>query len=585
MPGRLPADALGRSRMKQIAKLFRSFAGGILAIALFDAISTLCSLFMPYLMSGIVNQGIAEKNLERIYELGGQMLLLAAVGLVCALFTAKINAWVAGGFTYEMQNMMLQKINSLTFEEYSSIGTSSLLTRSTDDVMTLQEVAGSMAYALVSVPIMIIGGIVLSFFQDRTVALVMIVMVPLALFLVSRITKRLGGLWEFADKKMDDQNRMVRERLAGLRVIRAFDREAFEHQRISEATTQMTGSLIKSNVLSGLINPVCLFLLNMVSVLVLYVGSVKIASGALLTAGDLIAVVQYIALISNGVLALSWTIAWLPHVRVSLRRINEVLQLEGTKQEGWGEKLGGSVQLSHVSFTYPDSETETLHDVSMDIREGEQVAIIGGTGSGKSTVIKLLLAFYRPDSGEIRLGGKDYRQTTRESIRDNLSVALQKSMIFEGTAGENIRMGKPDATDDEVMEAAEIAHIGEFIREQKEKLNYRLAQLGTNISGGQKQRFGIARTIIKPASVYVFDDSFSALDYLTESRLRRALNRYLTGKTQIIVTQRAATAMRCDRIYVMDQGETVGSGTHEELMKNCRIYQEIYHSQLGGDEA
>lgn len=571
--------------MKEILKLFRPFVKGMLLIALLNAVSTLCSLLMPYLMSGIVNDGIAAKSLETIYRLGGQMFILAAAGLAASLLNTWVNSKVASGFTYELQNKMLQKINSLTFEEYSSVGTSSLLTRCTDDVLTLQEVAASIAYAVVSIPIMIIGGIVMTFSQDWTIALPMIVVVPAALIFVRWLAKKMDKLWDLADKRMDDQNRMMRERLSGLRVIRAFDREEFEHGRVAGATTEMTGSLIKSNVLSGFIDPVCMFLLNMVTVIILYVGSRRIAQGSLLTAGDLVAAVQYIALITNGILALSWTIAWLPHVRVSMRRINEVLKMEGVKQEGWGEKLGGSVRLSHVSFTYPDSEVESLHDVSMEIAEGEQVAIIGGTGSGKSTVTKLLMAFYRPDSGNIFLDGRDYQDISRETVRDNLSVALQKSMIFEGTAGENIRMGRPTATDEEVMEVADIAHIGGFIREQKEDLNYRLAQLGANISGGQKQRFGIARTIIKPASVYIFDDSFSALDYLTESRLRRALNRYLTGKTQIIITQRAATAMRCDHIYVMEQGEVVGFGTHEELIKNCQVYQEIYHSQLGGDEA
>lgn len=571
--------------MKEILKLFRPFVKGMLLIALLNAVSTLCSLFMPYLMSGIVNDGIAMKNLDTIYRLGGLMLVLAVAGLLTSLLNTWVNSKVASHFTYELQVKMLQKINSLTFEEYSSVGTSSLLTRCTDDVMTLQEVAASFAYAVVSIPIMIIGGIVMTFSQDWTIALPMIIVVPAVLLFVRWLAKKMDKLWELADKRMDDQNRMMRERLSGLRVIRAFDRETFEHGRVAGATTEMTGSLIKSNVLSGFIDPVCMFLLNMVTVVILYVGSRRIDQGAMLTAGDLVAAVQYIALITNGILALSWTIAWMPHVRVSMRRINEVLKMEGVAQEGWGEKLGGSISLSHVSFTYPDSEVESLHDVSMDIREGEQVAIIGGTGSGKSTVTKLLMAFYRPDSGSICLDGKDYRDISRETVRDNLSVALQKSMIFEGTAGENIRMGRPTATDEEVMEAADIAHIGGFIREQKEGLDYRLAQLGANISGGQKQRFGIARTIIKPASVYIFDDSFSALDYLTESRLRRALNQYLAGKTQIIITQRAATAMRCDHIYVMEQGEVVGFGTHDELMKSCQVYREIYHSQLGGDEA
>ena len=300
----------------------------------------------------------------------------------------------------------------------------------------------------------------------------------------------------------------------------------------------------------------------------------------------MIATIQYVALIMNGLLVLSWTFAWLPQLRVSVRRIAEVLHLPGQPAaEGDTERLGGSVRFDHVTFRYPGAEAPALSDVSICVEPGEIAAIIGGTGSGKTTVVKLLLDFYAPTGGQISLGGRAYETLSRETVRDNLSVALQKSMIFEGTVAENIRMGNPGASDEAVCEAVAIAQLQDFLDAHEEGLAYALTQSGTNISGGQKQRVNIARTLIKDAAVYVFDDSFSALDYLTESRLRLALNRRLAGKTQIIVTQRAATAMRCDRIYVFDRGCVVGAGTHEQLLETCPIYREICDSQLGGATA
>ena len=293
---------------------------------------------------------------------------------------------------------------------------------------------------------------------------------------------------------------------------------------------------------------------------------------------------QYIALILNGVMMLSWTFVFLPHLKVCVNRVTEVLDLRDDPVEpGDGTLYGGDVSIKGVSFSYPDSEINALSDIDIEIKAGETAALIGGTGSGKSTLLKLLLAFYPPNTGSISIGGRPYEQIGRAAVRDNVSAALQKGMVFEGSLLDNVRMGYPKASEDDVKTVLDIAQMTEFVDSHEEGLNYHLSQSGANISGGQKQRISIARTILKPASVYVFDDSFSALDYLTESKLRKALNRRLTGKTQIIITQRAATAMRCDRIFVLEQGRIVGSGTHEELLKSCIVYREIVHSQLGGE--
>ncbi|WP_426348922.1 ABC transporter ATP-binding protein [Alloiococcus sp. CFN-8] len=569
--------------MRGIIRLLKPYRLQLAIISGLYIISTVCSLLMPYTMSQIVNNGVAEGDMHYIITRGQIMIALAVASLISALITVKINSQVSTSFATGLQKTVFNKINSLTFEEYSSIGTSSLLTRATEDIFILQEVANSVTYAIITVPIMFIGGVVLTWTKDWLLALIMLILSPLILFIVRFLTRQMGELWENADKYIDVQNKVMRERLSGLRVIRAFDKENHEHNKITRATEAMAKNIIKSNVLGGVINPLTMGLLNLGLVVMLYIGSLRIQTDSLLTAGDIIACVQYVALIMNGILLLSWTMAWLPHVKVSIRRVNEVLALKSDRREkNSKELLKGDVELQNVHFSYGDGEEEVLKDINISISEGEIVGIIGGTGSGKSTVAKLLMDFYAPKKGTITLGGRNYEALTREVIRDNISIAIQKSMVFKGTIEENLKMGRESAREEGLIEAAEIAQIHDFIVSQAEGFNYSLAQGGANLSGGQKQRINIARAIIKKAAVYIFDDSFSALDYLTESKLRKGLNQYLKGKTQIIITQRAATAMRCDKVYVMERGEIVGSGSHSELLESCSIYKEIYDSQLGG---
>lgn len=569
--------------MKRILAFLKPHRYRLVLLGLLYVAITFANLFMPYVMSAIVNNGIANSDMSYIIKMSVIMLMLSVVALVCGIFGAKINSKVGTSFTCSIQKAVFQKVNTLSFEEFSSIGVSSLLTRSTSDVFMLQEACGSFVNVLATVPIYFIGGCALAFTTDWLLALTIVIIAPIVLLIVRLVTRKLGDLWEKSDRYIDIQNKIVRERLSGIRVIRAFDKEEHEHERIANATEVMADNIIKANVRSGFINPVSILLLNLATVAILYIGSVRIQTESTLTAGAIIATIQYVALIMNAVLILSWTILWLPHLRVCIRRVGEVLDLKGVEtNSSTGTISNGSLKLENVTFAYGESDVPALVNINMDIKSGDVVAVIGGTGSGKTTVAKLIMDFYAPSSGKIFLGGIPYSELSRETVRDNISIALQKSMIFEGTIGENIRMGKPDATDEELDTVTSIAQINSFIKSNKDGYEHLLTQAGANLSGGQKQRINISRTIIKPASVYIFDDSFSALDYLTESNLRRELNACLKGKTQIIITQRAATAMRCDKVYVMDRGCIVGEGTHEELLKTCTIYKEIYDSQLGG---
>ena len=569
--------------MRALLSLYKKHIPLLIVVALLYALAAICSLLMPYEMGVIVTKGIKAQNQEVIIQSGIIMSALALSALLISLFTVKINAYVAAEAEKDFRVKIFKKINSYTFEEFSSIGTSSLLTRANDDVANLSYLASSGVYAMVNVPITFIGGVILVMSKDWLMGTVMLCASPLVLIFACAIAKRLDYLWDLGNKLTDEQNRHVRERLSGIRVLRAFDKEEQKHGKIESATKRMVLSYIRANVLSGFIDPVATILLNVATVVIIAVSANRISYQSALTAGDVISGVQYIGLILNGLLTLSWTITWLPQVGVSLKRIKEVIQKTGASYgEQQGNVLSGSIKVNNLNFTYPEAQTPALMNISLEIKEGESFALIGGTGSGKSTLVKLLLGFYPIESGEILLGGALYEPQNIKDIRASVSVALQKAMIFEGTLEENVTCFSNNYTREEVERALAISQLNGFLQE-KGGLGFELKQYGANISGGQKQRINIARTILKPASVYIFDDSFSALDFLTESALRGELNRYLQNKTQIVITQRIATAMKCDKIAVLEKGEIVAVGSHLQLLNGCAIYQELYRSQLGGE--
>ncbi len=547
-------------------------------------LQSLCALFMPYVMSDIVEEGIRNGDMTYILTHGAIMAALALGALIIALFTNKITAKFYAEFDAETRRQIVNKVNRLDFEQFSQIGAGGLITRCTEDVDWIQDAVGSAPYILINTPTMFIGGIVLSFRGDWLLPLIFLGIALAALSVAVAIAVRMDKLWEKGGKYIDVQNRVIRERLTGIRVVRAFGKDRYEHERAAHAINTMNNSFVRANTVSGLISPIISFLLNFATVVVIYVGAARLQNSETLKAGDVLATVQYIALILNAILTLSWSVTTIPHVKVSMRRISEIMDMETAEEQTYEPQvLEGEISFENVSFTYEGAKARALSNVNFCAKQGEIVGIIGGTGSGKTTLIKLLLDFYPAESGSRFFGGKSYESAPSAVIRDNISVALQKSMIFEGTIAENVKMGNADATDEEVKNALEIARMSNFVESKPEGVNYMLSQYGNNISGGQKQRVNIARAILKPASVYIFDDSFSALDYLTEAQLRKQLNKFLQNKTQIIVTQRAATAMRCDKVYVLDRGKVVGVGTHKQLLQTCPTYREIYNSQMGGD--
>ena len=574
--------------MKTVLNHLKPYKKSLIAVMLMHVIATVTELLMPYVMSRIVDDGIVTQNLKRVIISSLVMLILAGISLIAALASNKINTDVTTSFSSSLCRSMYKKVNSLSYEQYSRIGSSGLLTRSTDDIFNVEGAASQLVYTIVTVPMMLIGGTVLALLSDVTLSLIFLLCIPIILGFVIFIVRPLRQMWDISDKYIDVQNRIVRERLIGIRVIRAFNNEGREHGRAKHATEEMAKYMIKANVRSGYITPVAMLLLNLSCVAILLVGSLRVKGGYITESGDIIAVMQYVTLIANAVINLSWTIAWIPHLKVSVSRISEVFDMtecdEGADDHTdpkFPLNVGARIEMKGVSFAYPDAQTDAVNNVNLYADAGETIAIIGGTGSGKSTLVKLLLAMYPHRQGDILIENVNYNSLSKGEIRLAYSIAMQRAMIFEGTLRDNITMGRADATDEEILSVIHDTELDGFLASKEEGLDFMLVGLGQNVSGGQKQRINMARTVIREAPVYIFDDSFSALDYLTERKIQSRLFERLRHKTKILVTQRVSTALAADRIYVMDKGCISDVGSHSELIRTSQIYREICISQLG----
>ena len=569
--------------MKKFSELFAPYRKKLAAVLILDVFGMICALVLPYLMSEILERGVAAENMRLVWQYGIIMLVLAIVSMAIGIISVRLNTTITSRYTTDLFQHIFEKINSISYEDYSKIGPSGLLTRATDDVWNVEWAATSLPYTMVTVPIMFLGSGVLSFLADGVLSLVFLLAVPPVLILVMIIMGPLYGMWDKSDKYVDMQNKVVRERLSGLRVVRAFNKESYEHGRAKLATEEMSKYMIRANVRGGMVDPFAMLLLNLATVLVVYVGRLRAEGGADIGSGDVIAVLEYVALLTNALINLSWTLAWLPRLKVSVKRINEIISLdsEDSGEEKTGKPEGFDLKIDNLTFAYPEAQSPAIKNLSLHVKEGERVAIIGGTGSGKSTVAKLLLGLFEPTEGDIILGGISFRDMSKSTIRNNISIALQKAVIFEGSVRDNVKLSKPDATDEEIMEVLSLSKMDDFVRSHSEGLDYLLVGMGQNISGGQKQRLNMARAVIKQTNIYIFDDSFSALDFLTEKEIKENYEKILGGKSRIFITQRVSTAMSADRIYVMDGGKIVGMGSHSELVENCPIYREIAESQLG----
>lgn len=572
------------TKMKEIMKYLRPYYKGMLLAVFAVGTSTVCDLLLPALMSKILNNGVYAKDLDYIFKCCAVMLGVSILGLGTYLIGSWKTAQVVAGFCADVRKVIFRKVNQMSFEEFGGLGTAALVTRATHDVDTVSWIASELSGTVITIPVLFLGGVVLAMAKDVLLSLTLLAFVPVILAVVLCIGKKIVPLWEKSDEYIDRQNDIMRQRLRGIRVIRAFNAEPQEHEKIADATRVMAENIIQSNVSMGLITPLATLLLNVAAVLIVYLGGWRMETGNGPSGGDIFAIVQYVSLVAGGVITGAFSIIMFPHAKVAADRIGQVLHAKGMADPVARQDiiLTGEVAFDHVTFSYDGAEAPALKDISLHILPGEKAAIIGGTGSGKSTIISMLMGFRMPTSGTVFLDGKPTEEMSRHTMRQNMSCVLQNTSIYSGTIRENVRMGKPDATDAQIMQALEVAQAGEFVQSFPEGLDHEIKQSGKNLSGGQKQRLSIARAILKAAPIYIFDDSFSALDFLTEARLRGALAKHIAGKTQVIVTQRVTSAMHCDKIFVMDRGELVGAGTHDELLRACPVYQEIYASQTGG---
>ena len=538
--------------MKYILPYLRPYRRQTALAMVLVAFATVCDLLLPTIMNDILNHGVRQSDFAYIVRCCVWMLAVAAAGLAALLAGRKISCDVVAGFNADLRTDVFSLVNNMTFEEFNAIGAAALLSRSTYDIGTVSWVASMISGSLITIPVLFFGGVILALRKDVTMSLILLLFVPAIFLIVRPISKRIGPLHETSDKYIDIQNDVMRERLHGIRVIRAFNKEASLQQKIADATHVMAENIINANVQMGLLSPAAVLLVNLAGVAILWLGGWRMETGShAISGGDIFAIIQYLALVANGVLMGGFAIVMLPHARVAAGRIGEIFQATGMQETAKGAEhtFGGEITFDHVTFRYEGASEAAVQDVSMHILPGQKIAVIGGTGI----------------------------------IRKNISCVLQKTAVYSGTIRHNIEMGRPGAAEAEILEAADIAQLTPFLSSLPERLEHPLQQSGKNLSGGQKQRLCIARAILKDAPIYVFDDSFSALDFLTEANLRRSLNEKIQGKTQIVITQRITSAMNADHIFVMDRGRLVDDGVHAELLSRCKIYQEIYASQTGGD--
>lgn len=543
--------------------------------------TTFCALALPTVMSYIVDNGIKANNFNVVLYASLIMFGVAVIACVLSFAEAKLLSGFTAAVAVQMRADVFERVNNMPLAEINRIGKGALLSRSTQDINMLNDFLTMFVSVAVTVPFMIIGGSILAFMADWLIALVILLASPLIISLTFFVGKRVHPLYKVANKYIDRQNTIVRERLTGIRIIRAFDREADEHERIEDATVQMANNLIKANVYMGVISPVGLLLMNSVTVLILYLCSVNVQlPDAALRVGDMVAIIQYVSLIMTAIFNSAFIIVWMPRVKVSLDRVGEVFATTPIDRNDKPKTLNGTIEGEGVGYAYPGSDTNALEPLDFKIDSGDKVAFIGGTGAGKSTLLNLFTGLTLNTCGTLKIGGEDASALTVDDVVNNVTTVFQKSDIFSGTIRDNVDPAH-EHSDEEVFAALSDAQFGDFVSENG--LDYQITQNGSNLSGGQKQRLAIARAFLKPASIYLFDDSFSALDYLTEKRLRSRMNETLKGSTLIIATQRVSTALNCDKIFVFDAGRLVGHGKHEELMNSCEVYREIYTSQTGGE--
>ncbi|MFY0758848.1 ABC transporter ATP-binding protein [Metabacillus dongyingensis] len=558
----------------------------VTAVIVLIFIQSMAELFLPTLMADIIDKGVVSGDTPYIWKIGGLMLLVSALGATASVFASYYSSKAAMGLGRDIRMKVFNHVGKFSLQEFDDVGTASLITRTTNDITQVQQLVIMLLRMVASAPIMLVGGIIMAVSKDAKLSLVIVVTMPVLIGSILLILKKGVPLFQLVQKRLDRLNLVLRENLTGIRVIRAFNRETEEKVRLKQANRELTDVSIKVNKVMAVMMPVMMLVMNLTVVGIIWFGGIRIDNGGM-QIGDLMAFIQYVMQIMFALVMASMMFVMVPRAAVSANRINEVLEMEPSFLDEGTEKADrehGTLEFEHVTFSYPGAEEPALSDISFTAGPGEITAIIGGTGSGKSTLVNLIPRFYDISSGTIRVNGVDIRHASQDEVRSKIGFVPQKSIIFTGTIADNIRFGKQNATQDEIEYAARIAQAEDFISKMKEGYEAEIEQGGSNLSGGQKQRLSIARALIRKPDLYIFDDSFSALDFKTDAKLRAALKDETKYATVLLVAQRVSTVVDADRIIVLDEGHIVGMGTHQELLNTNEVYREIALSQLSEEE-
>lgn len=573
--------------MLNILKHLKPYIKYLILVLILLFIQTMSQLYLPTLLSDIVNNGIIRKDVNYILKIGGIMIAVAFIGSACTIFASFLSSKVSMGFGKDLRRKIFVKTESFSLNEIDTLGTASLITRTTNDVNQIQMVLLMILRMMVTAPLMFIGGLIMAVSVDKNLSLIILVSMPIVILCILIIGKKGMPMFKAMQVKLDKINKVLRENLTGIRVIRAFNKQDFEKNRFNLANEDFANNAIKVNKLFASLMPLLMLILNLTSVAILWFGAKRINSGVM-EIGNLMAFLQYVMQIMFSLIMVSMLFVMIPRASASADRINEVLSTEteiiDPKTPSKESNKKGFIEFKNVSYFYPGAENPALNNISFKTNPGEITAIIGGTGSGKSTILNLITRFYDVSKGGILIDGINLKNITQKSLRDKIGLIPQKAILFSGTIEDNLKFGNETAAKDDLIHAAKIAQCYDFILEKDNEFNSLVEQGGKNFSGGQKQRLSIARALIKKPEIYLFDDSFSALDFKTDSKLRAALKNETKNSAVIIVAQRISTIIDADRILVLDNGNIVGMGTHNELLKTCPIYSEIASSQLSEEE-
>lgn len=570
--------------MKKLLVYLRDYKKECIFAPLFKLLEASFELIVPLVMAAIIDHGIAVSDRPYIFKMGGVLVLLALIGLTCSITAQYFAAKAAVGFATKLRHSLFSHIGTLSFSEMDTIGSSTLITRITSDINQVQSGVNMVLRLFLRSPFIVFGAMIMAFTVNVKAALVFVVAIPLLSVVVFSVMLASIPLFKKVQSGLDSVLGHTRENLEGARVIRAFNKEADEAKEFYASNDFLTNMQMVVGRISTLMNPLTYIIINCAILAVIWIGG-KEVFGGIITQGEVVALVNYMSQILVELVKLANLIILINKAIACGNRIEEVLETKSTIENNPNADTkravgDDAVTFSHVSMSYASTSEEALTDIDFTAKRGETIGIIGGTGSGKSSVVNLIPRFYDVSKGSVSIDGKDVRDYDLTELRDKIGVVMQKAVLFQGTIAENLRWGKPDATDEELWKAIEVAQATDVVEGKEGKLDYMIEQGGRNLSGGQKQRLTIARAVVKNPDILILDDSASALDFATDARLRAALRNLKGNKTIFIVSQRTSSIQFADKIIVMDDGQVAGIGTHEQLLENCEIYREIYESQF-----